>query len=61
MGFALLLNLPLGCSEVGASCFQGGYHLIWCDRIRVIKHGVDLPETPKTIPHLFHAFQPLQG
>jgi len=61
MGFALLLALLLSYSTIGAGRFQGGYHLIWRNRARVIDHGVDLSEPAKTPADLFHAVQPLQG
>ena len=61
MGLALLLVLLLSYSTIGAGRSQGGYHLIWCNKARVINHSVDLSEPAKTLPHLFHAAQPLQG
>ena len=61
MGLALLLVLLLSYSTIGAGRSQGRYHLIWRNSAWVINHGVDLPEAEKTLPHLFHAAQPLQG
>ena len=61
MGFALLLALLLSYSTIGAGLSQGGYHLIWCNHTRIINHGVDLLEAAKSLSHLFHASQPLQG
>ena len=61
MGFALLLALLLSYAAISAGRFQGGCHLIWRNSARVINYGVDLPEAAKTLPHLFHAVQPLQG
>ncbi len=53
--------LLLSYSEVSGGSFQGGYHFFRRNSARVIDHGIDLPEPAKILPHLFHAFQPLQG
>ena len=61
MGLASLLRLVFCESEVCASPLQGGHHLIRRNLSRVIDHRVDFTEASKTVPHLFDAFQPLQG
>ena len=47
--------------QKGARLFQGRYHLVRGDYLRVVNDGVGFPYPAKTSLYLFDAFQPLQG